>query len=108
MAYHMLGKTVRCVDCASHVGESGEVSEGVDDLEEAVGDGNFERWTRVLVEKSVGKVGEDHREGLVWWEGEVGVEDMVLEVVEEVGKDGVGEVVGGMPLGIAESQEDDE
>lgn len=50
----------------------------------------------------MGEAGEDHGDGVVGGEREVGKGDVGLELVDDGGEDGVGEAVEGPPLGVAE------
>lgn len=52
--------------------------------------------------EGVGETREDHGDGVVRREGEVGEGNVGFELVDDGGEDGVGEAVGGSPLGISE------
>ncbi|KAH1087869.1 hypothetical protein GYH30_019104 [Glycine max] len=118
------------VDGAAHVGERGEFLEGLGGFEEAAAaDGDLDELRvelggeeagdhvgdlgdEVGVEgvaggegfggEAVGEAGEDHGDGVVGGEGEVGEGDVGLELVDDSGEDGVGEAVEGAPVGVAE------
>lgn len=50
----------------------------------------------------MGEAREDHGDGVVGGEREVGLGDVGFEFVDDGGEDGIGETVGGSPLGVAE------
>lgn len=50
----------------------------------------------------MGEAGEDHGDGVVGGEGEVGGGDERLELFDDGGEDGVGEAVEGSPACVAE------
>lgn len=52
--------------------------------------------------EAMGEAGEDHGDGVVGREGEVGEGDVRPELFDDGGEDGVGEAVEGTPLGVAE------
>lgn len=118
------------VNCAAHIGERGQFLESLCGFKEtAATDGDFDELgiefggeeasdhvgdfgDEVRVEgvargegfsgEAVGETREDHSDGVIRREGEVGESDVGFEFVDDGGEDGVGEAVEGAPVGVAE------